>query len=112
VAEPSKDRAIIQSAVRVLAAEEVLLKSFSAGLTCTELAKELKITPPSAWRILRTLDHAGRAERIDETERWRSSHRLGRLAVQAVHALDRAKAALEESRRRVDPDRTVPVQTY
>jgi DNA-binding IclR family transcriptional regulator len=105
-------RSIIQAAVRVLAAEEALMRAFAVGLTCTELAKALKIATPSAHRILKTLAHAGRAERIEETDRWRSSHRMGRLAIQSAHALDRAIAALIESRNRIDPDHTVQTQTY
>lgn len=106
------DRDIIQAALRVLAAEEVLLRAFAVGITSGELAKALRMTPPSATRVLKTLAAAGRAERIEETERWRASHRLGRLAVEAVHALDRQVATLQESRRRLDPDARVPVQTF
>jgi DNA-binding IclR family transcriptional regulator len=103
---------VIQAAARVLAAEELLLRSFAAGVAPGELARALKISPPAATRCLRTLAQAGRAERIPETDRWRASHRLGRLAIQAVNAIDRAIADLGESRQRLDPDRSVSVRTY
>jgi DNA-binding IclR family transcriptional regulator len=108
-AETSRD--VIQAAARVLRAEEVLLRAFAHGVSPGELAKSLSISPPAATRCLKTLEHAGRAERVPETSRWRASHRLGRLAIQAVHSLDRAEADARESRQRLDPDRTVPVQT-
>lgn len=107
-----EDRNVIQAALRVLAAEEVLMRAFAAGVSPSELARALSISPPAATRCLKTLAHAGRAERVPETDRWRASHRMGRLAVQAVHSLDRAAAAAGESRQRLDPDCTVPVQTY
>jgi DNA-binding IclR family transcriptional regulator len=106
-----KTRDVIQAAHRVLRAEEVLLRAFAYGLAAGELAKALSISPPAATRCLKTLEHAGRAERVPETNRWRASHRLGRLAIQAVHSLDRAASDAADSRQRLDPDGTVPVQT-
>lgn len=107
-----RSKEIIESALKVLAAEEVLMRAFAQGVTPGELAKALKISPPAATRTLNTLATAGRAERIAETGRWRSSHRMGRLAVQSVHALDRAAADARDSRARLDPDGTIAVQSY
>lgn len=106
------DRDVIQAALKVLEAEEVLLRGFALGVTNGEVAAALRTTPTRAFRILKTLAAAGRAERIGETERWRASHRLGRLAIESAHALDRAIGALQESRQRIDPDRTVAVHRF
>lgn len=110
--EAERDRQVIHAALRVMAVEEVLLRCFANGVQPGEIATELQLSPPAVTRALRTLVRAGRAEQLPANGRWRASHRLGRLAIQAVHSLDRVVDEATESRRRLDPEGQVETETY
>ncbi|MCB1738690.1 MAG: helix-turn-helix domain-containing protein [Gammaproteobacteria bacterium] len=87
----------IQSATKVLKALDILLPHFAHGLTGADVARELRVQPPVAHRYLVTLEEAGFAERIQETGRWRASHRLGRAAVAIMDSLRGAENAIHTS---------------
>lgn len=90
-----------ESAGKVLAVLDVLLRNFAHGFSPTELAKETGLSPSAITRYVTTLQNSGFAERIQETGRIRPSHRIAQQAVQILQSLDGAATRIEESRQRL-----------
>ena len=90
-----------KSAAKVLAVLDVLLRNFAYGFTPTELAKETGFSASDITRYVQTLELAGYAERIAETNRIRPSCRLAMRAIQIMVALDHAAQKIYELKTRI-----------
>lgn len=100
-AQPRNETQDTKSAGKVLQVLRVLERNFHAGYSPGELARETGLSPSAITRAVKTLEKAGYAERVPDTDRVRMSHRLGQVAVQIMHSLDRAKAEVEQSIQRI-----------
>jgi DNA-binding IclR family transcriptional regulator len=92
----------VESAAKVLAVLDVLLRNFAHGFSPTELSRETGISLSGLTRYVATLENAGFAERIQETGRIRPSHRLGQHAVQILKSLESAADRIKESQNRLN----------
>lgn len=90
-----------QSAEKVLAVLNLLMRHFAHGLTNAEIASSTGLGPSNVCRYVAALESAGFAERIPETGRYRPSHRIAQLAVGILKSLDDAQARLQESVSRI-----------
>lgn len=70
------------------------------GLAPSEIAKEQGCTPSIVTRDLANLEHAGFAERIPETQRWRLAPLVVQISLRHSVAMDRAAKRLDEVRNR------------
>ena len=93
-----------QSAERILKVLELILRHTVHGLTPTEISKATGFTLVNASRYVSTLESAGWAERIPETNRIRASIRVAQMAVGVMRDFDRAAARLDEMRARITTD--------
>jgi len=64
------------------------------GLSPTDLAKALKVTPPTITRDLYNLGRAGVVEKIDTTGRYRLAPKLVRVAIAYLTTMDDAERHL------------------
>lgn len=94
----------VQSAEKVLAVLDVLMRNFAHGFTPGDLAKATGVAAPDITRYVATLEKAGFAERIPETGRIRPSHRLAQHAFQIMNSLNQAEARFGESRERISKE--------
>jgi DNA-binding IclR family transcriptional regulator len=92
--QPSESK----SASKVLAVLDVLLRNFAYGFSPSELVKETGFSGSDITRYVQTLELAGYAERIAETNRIRPSHKLALKAMQIIRSLEHAHAKISESR--------------
>lgn len=90
-----------KSAAKVLAVLDVLLRNFAHGFSPAELVKETGFSGSDITRYVNTLEQAGYAERITETNRIRPSHRLAQKAIQIIRSLEQAHAKINESQTRL-----------
>lgn len=90
-----------KSASKVLKVLDVLLRNFAHGFSSTELVKETGFSASDITRYVQTLEQAGFAERIPETQRIRPSMRHAQYAVQIQQSLGEASRRIEESRSRL-----------
>lgn len=90
-----------KGATKVLAVLDVLLRNFAHGFSPNELAKETGFSGSDITRYVNTLEQAGYAERIPETNRIRPSHKLAQKAIQIIQSLEQAHAKLNESKARL-----------
>jgi len=90
-----------KSAAKVLKVLDVLLRNFVHGFTPGELAEETKYAPSDITTYVTTLVNAGFAERIQETQRIRASHRLAKSALQILNSIESAEARLAETKKRI-----------
>jgi len=90
-----------KSALNVLVVLDVLFRSFAHGFSNSELARETGFAAPKITRYVQTLEKAGYAERIPETERVRVSHKMAQRAVQVLASLDNAADRITESKNRL-----------
>lgn len=90
------DKGTGQSAGKVLEVLNVLLGHFAHGLTPTDLVKATGLSASNITRYVATLEAAGFAERIPETDRIRPSSRLAQHAVSILRSLEAAKSRLDE----------------
>lgn len=70
------------------------------GLNAGEIAKALACSASVVTRDTRNLEHAGLAEKVPETDRWRLSPVVVQISVQHAAGLDRAQRRLDEIRNR------------
>lgn len=89
------------SAAKVLGVLDVLLRNFAHGFSPTELSRETGLAPSDITRYVAVLEQAGFAERIQETNRIRPSHRHARFAIQIMRSLDAADQQLAETKSRL-----------
>ena len=89
------------SATKVLTVLDVLLRNFAYGFSPSELAKETGFSGSDITRYVQTLEQAGYAERIAETNRIRPSHKFAQKSIQIQRSLEQAKAKLDESQSRL-----------
>lgn len=89
---------------RTLRALDTLWAHFAEGLTAAEVASLSGLNDSSAVRALQQLAAAGYAEQIEETKRWRISHRIGRQAMLIWRSIDAAQQRLADSRARLGID--------
>ena len=94
------DKYLCEPQQRVLRLLTVLAGNEITGLTNGEVARELGCSPSVAVRDLANLQHAGLAEKVPETDRWRLAPPLVQIAMKHMTALDRAQSRLEETRNR------------
>jgi DNA-binding IclR family transcriptional regulator len=92
----------VQSAEKVLAVLDVLMRNFAHGFTPGDLAKATGVAAPDITRYVATLEKAGFAERIPETGRIRPSHRHAQYAFQIMKSLSDAGKRFEESTHRIE----------
>lgn len=90
-----------KSAVKVFKVLDVLMRNFFHGFSPTELSKETGFNLSAINGYVNTLVEAGYAERIQETQRIRPSHRIAQKAFQILHSLEEAERKLEESKTRL-----------
>jgi DNA-binding IclR family transcriptional regulator len=90
-----------KSAAKVLAVLDVLLRNFAHGFSPSELVQATGFSGSDITRYVQTLEQAGYAERIPETNRIRPSHKLAQKAIQIIHSLDQAHAKISESKTRL-----------
>lgn len=90
-----------KSAAKVLAVLDVLLRNFAYGFSPTELSKETGFSASDITRYVKTLEEAGYAERIPESNRIRPSHKLALKSIQIMNSLDSAARKISESKARV-----------
>lgn len=82
---------------------KVLLALFGnefAGLSVTEISKQLTLSMPNVVRDLDNLHTAGLAEQDQVTGRWRLTPRLPQKALVMLSALESAQTRLDETRNR------------
>ena len=90
-----------KSAAKVLTVLDVLLRNFAHGFSPSELVQATGFSGSDITRYVQTLEQAGYAERISETNRIRPSHRFARYGVQIMHSLESAEAKFSESKNRL-----------
>jgi DNA-binding IclR family transcriptional regulator len=90
------------SAAKVLAVLDVLLRNFAHGFSPTELSRETGFSMSDITRYVATLERTGFAERITETGRIRPSTRFAKHAVQILHSLQQAERQLGELHQRIN----------
>lgn len=92
---------VVEAAVKVFGVLDVLFDHFAEGLAPSEVAKAARSTASHATRALQTLEAAGYAERIPETNRWRPAIRIARHATSIHRSIDRQELRTNELRQRV-----------
>lgn len=70
------------------------------GMAPSEIAKEQGCSASIVTRDLANLEHAGLAERIPETQRWRLAPLIVQISLRHSVAMDRAAKRLDEVRNR------------
>lgn len=85
-----------QSAAKVLAVLDVLLRNFAHGFSPTELSRETGFSMSDMTRYVAVLERTGFAERIQETGRIRPSVRFARQAVQILNSMAAAERQFNE----------------
>lgn len=95
------DKNTVASALKVLTVLRVLERNFAHGFSMGELAKETGFNPSDITRFVATLEEAGCAERIPETNRIRYSHRMAQVAIHIMLSLDEAERRINEARQRL-----------
>jgi DNA-binding IclR family transcriptional regulator len=93
-----------KSAAKVLQVLDVLLQNFAHGFSPNELVKATGYSASDITRYVSTLESAGFAERIVETNRIRPSVRLARTAVQILNSIQSAESRLGEIKQRIAKD--------
>jgi DNA-binding IclR family transcriptional regulator len=100
---PATATATVESAARVLDVLDLLFRAdYMAGLSPSEIAAELRITPASMTRYLATLRERGAVETLQRGRHtyYRPAVRWGQYAAGVLRALDdTARRAGELSRR-------------
>jgi DNA-binding IclR family transcriptional regulator len=89
------------SAAKVLAVLDVLMRNFAHGFSPTELSRETGFSMSDMTRYVAILERTGFAERIQETGRIRPSHRHARYAVQIMNSLASAEQQLDQTKNRL-----------
>jgi DNA-binding IclR family transcriptional regulator len=90
------------SAAKVLAVLDVLMRNFAHGFSQTELSRETGFSMSDMTRYVAILERTGFAERIAETGRIRPSARLAQRAVQILHSLQQAERQYSELHQRIN----------
>jgi DNA-binding IclR family transcriptional regulator len=85
---------------RLIAVLEALVGYEINGLSLTEIATALGITPSVALRDLRNLEATGWAENIPTTHRWRAGKRFAQKAIKVLSAFDKAERDLTDLKNR------------
>ena len=70
------------------------------GLAPGEISKSLDISPANVTHDLANLKHAGMAEQLQETGRWRLTPRIPQIGVAMLQQIERNQRKLEETRQR------------
>jgi DNA-binding IclR family transcriptional regulator len=90
-----------QSAIKLFTVLDVLWRNFAQGYTPGELAKATGLTASSITVYIKTLEEAGYAERIPETDRIRISMSVARKALQVMQSVDAEERRIVEVRGRL-----------
>jgi DNA-binding IclR family transcriptional regulator len=90
-----------QSAGKLFTVLDVLWRNFANGYTPGELAKATGLTASSITVYVKTLQEAGYAEQIPETNRIRISVQAARKALQVMQSLDAEERRIGEIRNRL-----------
>lgn len=90
-----------KSATCILNVLDLLLRHTVHGLTPSDVVKATGYSAPNVTRYIQTLEEAGWAERIPETNRIRASLRVAQRAVALMNEFDRAQTRLNEMRTRI-----------
>ena len=96
-----KPQRLSKSAVKVFVVLDVLERNFFHGFSPAEIIRETGFGGSDVTSYLNTLIEAGRVERIQETGRFRVSHRHAQKAVQILNSLDAAMRQVTESQTRI-----------
>ncbi len=90
-----------QSATKLFTVLDVLWRNFANGYTPGELAKATGLSASSITVYVKTLQEAGYAETIPETNRIRVSVQAARKALQVMQSLDAEESRVNEIRNRL-----------
>ncbi|TVO70875.1 hypothetical protein FHP88_15590 [Sedimenticola selenatireducens] len=70
------------------------------GLAPGEISKSLDITPANVTHDLANLKHAGLAEPLSDSNRWRLTPRIPQIGVAMLNGIGRAESKLAETKQR------------
>lgn len=98
------DRYISKSQQRILKILVFLGGHEVNGLAPGEISKSLDILPANVTHDLANLRHAGLAEQVPDTNRWRLGPRVPQIALAMLNGYNRAKSKLEEVEQRYTRD--------
>lgn len=90
-----------QSATKLFTVLDVLWRNFANGYTPGELAKATGLSASTITVYVKTLQEAGYAELIPETNRIRISVQAARKALQVMQSLDAEERRVTEIRNRL-----------
>ena len=94
------DRYISNSQQRILRVLMHLGGHEVNGLAPGEISKSLNISPANVTHDLANLKHAGMAEQLQETCRWRLTPRIPQIGVAMLNGISRAESKLAETKQR------------
>lgn len=94
------DKYISSSQQRILKVIMILAGNEVDGLSPGEIAKGVGTTASNTTRTLSNLKHAGLAEQIQSTERWRLSPRIVQISLAYMNNIDKAESRLNETKNR------------
>lgn len=96
----SDDKYISDAQQRLLAVIRTMAGHEVDGLAPGQIAKMAECAPSQVTRDLANLKHAGWAEKLPGTERWRLGPTPVQIGLRHMGALERAKARLAETTQR------------
>ena len=90
-----------KTASKVLSVLRVLERNFAHGFSAGELSEATGLSASDITRFVNTLEQAGYAERIPETNRIRPSIRYAQVCVQISGSIERMNARASEITTRI-----------
>jgi len=90
-----------KSALKVFDVLRVLERNFAQGYTASELAEATGLSPSDITRYVATLEEAGYAERIPETQRIRPAMRYAKVAMGIMSSVDKDVSRATETKSRL-----------